>query len=670
MSEIKLFPKGSVIGSFKGLAERGDGFAADLVMPFQSDEIKYPQLGSFVLAELSNPGQAALGRITKRIPGGMLASPEGENYIERMREREDKIPHDLKKRMLKYRVQIKLLGVIHADPFRFVASQRRLPHLGARVAEPSDDVLAKLCLLGGGKTNEIGDFALGEFIYSGKKEETGGEFEYMDPPLPVTFDINKLVARRTAVFARAGYGKSNLMKYLISELYRGAPKTEGGNSRPVGMLIFDADGEYFWPDSKGRPGLCDMSHLMDKIAVFSPRKPKNKHYEQWLGGNVKMDIRLLKASDVFSIALAPERQEHQNVLKLKGLRREKWRQLVDLVKEKGMATDFSQMGELLGYDKSQTKIAGAEINAALSNVYAVVSLLHDPDSKFLDSALRWLAKGRVVIADISLLSARGGNIIAGLLMRKIFSHNQENFTGESSLPVIAVLEEAQRTLGGRLDEASPFVEWVKEGRKYDLGAVLITQQPGSLAGELLSQVDNWFCFHLLSRGDAAILEKYNSHFSEDVLAHMIAEPIRGNCFMWSAPDQPFVLPLRVRKFETKDKKRPPDATVRESVEKVSDDARKEMIRRLVDEIKKEAGERGNKLGLTNVGGQRGIKTGKLFHLIRNSCDDLLVAESINDLKEPLFRSIFGDGVEIIPDAGTEYFCAPAQKWDEVVGKRS
>ena len=100
-----------------------------------------------------------------------------------------------------------------------------------------------------------------------------------------------------------------------------------------------------------------------------------------------------------------------------------------------------------------------------------------------------------------------------------------------------------------MDESSPFVEWVKEGRKYDLGAVLVTQQPGAISGQLLSQVDNWFCFHLLSQGDAAVLGKYNSHFSDDILAHMVAEPIVGNCFMWSAPHQPFVLPVRIRDFE-------------------------------------------------------------------------------------------------------------------------
>ena len=667
MSEIELFPKDKVIGSFKGLAERGGGFAADLVIPFKNSRISQPQLGSFILVELSDSTQATLGRITKFIPSGMLASAEGENYVERMRVREDDIPQDLKERMLKYRVQIKLLGVVRTKPkFRFTASQRRLPHLGARVVWPSDEVLKKICSLGGGGT-EIGHFALGEFVYTGSKKESDSEFEYLEPPLPVTFDINKLIARRTAVFARAGYGKSNLMKYLVSELYRGEPKTERG--RPVGMLIFDADGEYFWSDSQGRPGLCDVPHLADKLALFSSQPAKKEPYKRSLAGGVKLDIRQLRASDVFSIALTPERQEQQNVLKLKGVKGDNWRKLVDLVASEGLRADFFQVGKLLGYgSEEQMKSAGAEMNAALSNVNFVVNLLHDPDSNLLNGALRLLAEGCIVVVDISLLSARGGEIVSGLLMRKIFSQNQETFTSGELLPVIAVLEEAQRTLGGRLDEASPFVEWVKEGRKYALGAVLITQQPGSLAGELLSQVDNWFCFHLLSRGDAAVLEKYNSHFSEDVLNHMIAEPIRGNCFMWSAPDQPFVLPARVHEFKAEGEASP-SVSVCERVSKNDSETMEKMRLRLADEIKKEASVPG-KLGLKEFGAQRGIKDGKLFHLIKNSCGELLAGAPIDDLKEPLFKAVFGEDMRVAEKDGEKYFCAPAQKWDEVVGKRS
>ena len=676
MSKIELFPEKNIIGIFKGVSESGTEFAADLIISYTGEGIEQPQMGNFLLVELSSSEQASLGRITKLLSYGRLSSPEGEEYIVRMRERGEEIPKDIKERMMRYRVQVKLLGVLRVnDEIKFTPSQRRLPRLGARVAWPIPEIRKELCKLGGGKT-EIGHFVLGEFVHDGKKD-VNDEDIHLSPALPVTFDIGNLVAKRTAVFARAGYGKSNLMKYLISELYKEKPETE--DKRPVGMLIFDADGEYFWPDSKGRPGLCDVPHLCDKIAVFSLRSdPPEEDYKKWKIGGVKVDIRELKPRDVFSITLTPDRQEQQNVLKLKSVRDNNWRELVNLIKEEGMGADIFKVGRLLGYKADeQIKGAFAEINAAISNVNHVVNLLHDPDSKFLERVVKKLSQGYIVIIDVSLLSAKAGEILAGLLLRKIFSHNQENFlsdygaTGSNKpIPVIAVIEEAQRTLGGRLDETSPFVEWVKEGRKYDLGTVMVTQQPGAIASELLSQVDNWFCFHVLSEGDAGILGKYNSHFSADIRSHMIAEPIIGNCYMWSAPKQPFVLPVRAHEFEAyckelkaDGKKHVPDVPIAEQVEKDEKKEKSEklpLFRQIIRNTYQE-----NRLKLIDFDNNlKGVRDGQLYYLIKEN-PKLHGSVHPNNCKRPLMESLFGE-IEMRQDSGNYYYCAPKEKWDEIL----
>jgi len=99
------------------------------------------------------------------------------------------------------------------------------------------------------------------------------------------------------------------------------------------------------------------------------------------------------------------------------------------------------------------------------------------------------------------------------------------------------------------------VSWVKEGRKYGLGAVLVTQQPGSMPPELLSQGDNFFAFHLLSAADLAALKRANAHFSDDLLATLLNEPLVGHGVFWSsAPGtdrhaRPYPLPVRVLSFE-------------------------------------------------------------------------------------------------------------------------
>jgi DNA helicase HerA-like ATPase len=673
---LELFAKSQLWGTFKGFSEKGFEFAADIICPYNSNMQDRPQLGQFLLIQLGTPEEASLGRITKFIPSGLLATAEGEDYINTMQERDQEVPEDLKNTKLKYKVQIKLLGAVKIvkNKIIYVPSQRRLPHLGAKVALPSDAVLKELCQLSGGET-DLGDYVLGEFVYSEKMSEPESMFRHISPQLKVTFDINNLVSKRTVVFARAGYGKSNLIKYLIGELYKnGIPKTDKGKN--VGVLIFDADGEYFWPDHKERPGLCDVEQLQENLVVFTSRNATNQYYNSWKAGNVQVDIRNLPARDVIGISISEDRQNQQNIIKLKSLHSERWSNLVDLIAKDGLSTDDSTIAELLGY--SNFNDARAEILAAKSNMYNVVNHLHDPNSQLLDGTIEALKEGYCVVIDISMLSSSAGNNIAGLLMRKIFNYNQENFTGESPIPVISIIEEAQSVLGKNLEESSPFVEWVKEGRKYDLGAVLVTQQPGSMSPELLSQADNWFCFHLLSEGDAGTLGRYNSHYSHDILAHLIGEPIQGNCYMWSAPKQPFVLPVRIRSFEeiyakniNKDKNKEHFSKSAAKAIKESSEARdKSLAEALMAKIKED------KPKLKPFDNDiSGIYDGQLFIFLNKILKGNMFKSEHrkeDELKLPLLKIMFNTDDVFICKGQHEtkgpvnYYCTHKNNWDKIL----
>jgi hypothetical protein len=397
----------------------------------------------------------------------------------------------------------------------------------------------------------------------------------------------------------------------------------------------------------------------------------NPYYGSWKAGEVRLDIRDLPPRDVIGIALSPDRQEQQNVLKLKSLTDISWRQLVDLIYSQHLQATDGDIGRLLCYSPAQIQNSAAEIGAARSNMNNIVRLLHDPSSQLLTGTLQSLTEGHIVIIDISLLSSSAGNTIAGLILRRIFSHNQENFTGgQSPIPVVAVIEEAQSVLGRRIEDSSPFVEWVKEGRKYDLAAILVTQQPGSLAPELLSQADKWFSFHLLSEGDAYVLGKYNSHYSDDILAHLIAEPIPGNCFMWSAPHQPFVLPVRARSFEQLYKANvmldsSAEALIGISAQKIQTDVTSrygELANKLRDALK------GNNVKFIEIP-QKGIGVfkGQMYFLVKE-IKGLSDFESENQLMEILPTMIIGKGkVQQESYSNRDYFCATKDDWEKTLG---
>jgi hypothetical protein len=192
-------------------------------------------------------------------------------------------------------------------------------------------------------------------------------------------------------------------------------------------------------------------------------------------------------------------------------------------------------------------------------------MLHDPSSQMMDMLLAALKAGKLCIVDVSQMRGTPALVLSGLILQKIFDHNQDQFTKAEpeTIPTIAVVEEAQSVLGSSGSSGEgPYVSWVKEGRKYDLGAVLITQQPGSLSHEILSQGDNWFVFHLLSAGDLVSVKKANAHFSDDLLSGLLNEPIPGHGVFWSsAGGKSYPIPIRVLSFENMVKPRDPEYKV-------------------------------------------------------------------------------------------------------------
>lgn len=563
MKKFELFPPQQIIGVFRGFSNGGLEFHADLVLPYRNDFQSIPMHGQFLLVQLETSEEAVLGRITSLSSAGKLSSGVGEEFnIRAMREGRP-VPEDLREDYLKYEIDIRVLGVLRNDTensLTFVASHRRLPHVGSAVAFPSKEVIQEIAghnIEGA----ELGFYALGEYIYSGDSDKLSKEkwMQIKEPEILVKFPVSNLISRRSFIFARAGFGKSNLNKLLFSELYKTTPTTEkrGGRRVPVGTLLFDPDGEYFWPDDKGRPGLCDVEEIENNLVVFTNRKGPSPFYQSFVAGGIKLDIRRLKPSDVISIALGPDQQEKKNVGKLRSLRDDKWEELVNLINEHKNQAPLDKIAQILDLEERQD----LEALAARGNMTAIVSMLHDSTSQLMDLLMSALKDGKLCVIDVSQMRGGQSLVLSSLILRKIFSHNQEQYTEAQpqTIPTLVVVEEAQSVLNGREAGSEPYIAWVKEGRKYDLGAVLITQQPGSIPNELLSQGDNWFIFHLLSASDLSNIKQANAHFSQDILSSLLNEPIPGQGVFWSSSGgKPYPVALRVLSFEGLHKQRDPE----------------------------------------------------------------------------------------------------------------
>jgi DNA helicase HerA-like ATPase len=467
------------------------------------------EIGDFLLIEDSE--RFLVSRVTEYRPTGELTAFMGQKWLGDVAYDLDAIGMDIKEKKIRYTVRIKILGSLVNQ--KFMPGLSKIPHITSKVYKPDKKQLGAII----SSANSL----------QAKGQEIGSLFS--SDSIRIKFDEAQLNSKRTFIFARAGYGKSNLMKIVSSNW----PKGNGG------ILVFDPEGEYATTDSKNRPGIMDRR---EAILITNRNMPSEL-------GNVykylKLNLKDFPPEFVVPVLVSDKKHETVFFSKLMSLEREEWSELIDLLYRDGWRTDLGQVSKIITGDEKQSN----EFQPILNNLVAPVKKLHDPSSHLMDIITTALRNDALVIVDISLLDSKTALQLSSLIVKSIFDHNQKNFTGQvrDIIRATFVVEEAQSVIGNDSNYES-FVELAKEGRKYSLGGIFITQQPGSIPFEILSQADNFFVFHLLSRVDLESLRKANAHYSEDIITQVLSEPTKGKCYMWTS-EQPFVLPVKVDNFE-------------------------------------------------------------------------------------------------------------------------
>jgi hypothetical protein len=531
----ELYTNSPAVGLLKGFSPLPHQLEVEVVVPHQ--ERGLPGFGEFLLVELS-ASEALVGRVSRYHAAGQLATDRGDAYLVDLAKTEDAVPAPLMRQMLRYNLKMQLLGHLQIqapDKFKFSVGERAFATLGRKVRVPSDAALAYLCNVG--LEDDPTATPLGHLVYGQRELKS----------VPVRFSAGRLKGRRSFVFARAGYGKSNLIKYLMSQLYSSPPD--------VGLLIFDPEGEYALPDAHGRAGLVNVPELRSRISLYTNRTVEPQ-YADVVKGNVYVDFGHFPPQDIVAGLVSQEKQDSVFANLLRSQDWERWKQLVAFLAKDGFATEERKMAELLSYrpQPGRQQQNDVSLSAIKNNLVPPIMRLHRSGATLGKNIIEELKQNRVVIADVSLLGSEDGLAITGMLLRRIFQNNVRHLTDRKAgqtVRCLAVLEEAQTMLGDRsLDDRNVFVRWVKEGRKYGLGCVLVTQQPSSISDQIISQGDNFFVLHLLNENDLQTLKRHNAYFSDEILGFIRGEPIPGNCYFWSAPSQPFVLPARVYNFES------------------------------------------------------------------------------------------------------------------------
>jgi len=165
----------------------------------------------------------------------------------------------------------------------------------------------------------------------------------------------------------------------------------------------------------------------------------------------------------------------------------------------------------------------------------------------------YLKQGKTVIIDLSLQDSTDASIISTIIVRKLFENNKLYYTEQEEDKVIdsvICVEEAQNVLSEEFvkSSANPFVRVAKEGRKFGIGLIAITQRPSAIAEEIRTQAENFFAFYMGNSKDIKALVESNINYGGVISNFLQKETIVGNMYMVSS-NQSFALPMRVVDFK-------------------------------------------------------------------------------------------------------------------------
>lgn len=128
------------------------------------------------------------------------------------------------------------------------------------------------------------------------------------------------------------------------------------------------------------------------------------------------------------------------------------------------------------------------------------------------------------------------------------SEQQDKF---KNFDVLCFIEEAQNYLSPeQVKNGSGIYERLaKEGRKFHIGLVYVTQQPSAIDEKITSQTENIIAMHMSNGADTGMLFRIKDKFDELTCKFLKDEAQKGLAYLYAEPHQPFVLPAQIHKFD-------------------------------------------------------------------------------------------------------------------------
>jgi len=457
-------PRSRAVGITKGPGETTHEYT--FVSRDDEQELKN---GEYVYYELADPdgvlteARRVLGRILKRVPlqlypDTFLAEPEiAPSQVAAM------VGFDSHANEL-FELHVAIMGYYDAISASFI-NPWIPPQSGKQIFLADHEMLTNI--LSRKHSKEPGSATIGSLLTR--------------PPnaVPVVLSVKDVVSTHLAIIASTGAGKSYLASVLIEELMQPHNK--------ACVLIIDPHGEYstleelpnfaqFSEESEGK-----RSGYQATVRVYKPEQ-------------VKVRISSLDMGDMRH--LLTEMTEKQQHLLSRALRK---------VRSDKRGSPWGAQ-DLLNAIKAVAKQKGDEESEGADDSSTVHALTWRIEQRFVDNFTfddtqhldlpEIFKPGQCTVLPLNEIDERDQQVVVATLLRRLNKARVDTergkvHAGESYLPypVFVLIEEAHHFAPGGAEVVSTSIlkQVLAEGRKFGIGVGLISQRPGKLDADVLSQ---------------------------------------------------------------------------------------------------------------------------------------------------------------------------------------
>lgn len=356
--------------------------------------------------------------------------------------------------------------------------------------------------------------------------------------VPVVIDVKEMVSTHLAIIASTGAGKSYLAGVLIEELMRPYNR--------AAVLIIDPHGEY---------GTLDELANHDTFALQTPNgaevyRPKAKVFQH---DQVKVRLSSLTFADLRY--LLPEMSDKQHHLLRRAYRKVTEHKTgnphwsgKDLIKAiKDSASDDGES------DRDDSSTIGA-LEWKISERFVDNEMVFSQTQQL---EVQELCKpGQCTILQINEIDERDQQVIVATLLRRLYNARMETVREKAQpgsekylpYPIFILVEEAHHFAPAGHDVISNGIlkTVLAEGRKFGLGIGLISQRPGKLDPDVLSQCQTQCIMRIVNQIDQKTVATSVESVGHELLSNLPALSKGQVIIAGSAVNTPVLCRVRAR----------------------------------------------------------------------------------------------------------------------------